>query len=361
MKTIVNINELVKGLKEINKVKENKEVAMTDNTLILSKNGRTVIAKNNIKTYVEINIDSDIEEEGQVVLTGQNIKIINKMKNHDAEITDNNVKVGNKNLKIHKFDFINFKEKEIENTYTINSKELLRLLEVDYCCDKTDTRPILQGVCFKNNKVCALDGYRMSLRTSDILNVNGEFVLHNSSIKVLKDFLPKKEDVKITINSNNTYTEFLFNNYRVVCYNMEGNYIKFEQITPQEIGRNTVKLNDIKYFKDSIDIINDMTKNYITKGIMKMTSENGQLKISANNLDNTFTDVIEESETNFSTFDVIAFNPKYLFEAFKYVDFEHSVTSVTFNVRNAVSPMVISEDFSLDNFELVLPVRIQNK
>ena len=135
MKTIVNINELVKGLKEINKVKKNKEVDITDNTLIISKNGKTVIAKNNIKTYVEINIDSDIEEEGQVVLT-------NKMKNHDAEITDNDIKVGNKNLKIPKFDFIDFKEKEIKNTYTINSKELLRLLEVDYCCDKTDARPI---------------------------------------------------------------------------------------------------------------------------------------------------------------------------------------------------------------------------
>ena len=355
MKTIVNINELVKGLKEINKVKENKEVAMKDNSLILSKNGRTVIAKNNIKTYVEINIDSDIEEEGQVVLTSQNIKIINKMKNHDTEITDNNIKVGNKNLNIPKFDFINFKEKEIENTYTINSKELSRLLEVDYCCDKTDTRPILQGVCFKNNRVCALDGYRMSLRTSNILNINGEFVLHNSSIKVLKDFLPKKEDVKITINSNNTYTEFLFNNYRVVCYNMEGNYIKFEQITPQEIGRNIVKLNDIKYFKDSIDIINDMTKSYTTK-IMEMTSENEQLKISANNLNNTFTDIIEGSETNFSTlFDVIAFNPRYLFETFKYINFEDSVT---FNFKNAISPMVISKDFSLDNFELILPIRI---
>ena len=330
MKTIVkNINELVKGLKELNKIKGNKEVAITtDNTLIISK---TVIAKNNIKTYVEINID--------------------------AEITEDNIKVGNKNLKIPKpkFDFIDFKEKEIENTYTINSKELLRLLEVDYCCDKTDARSILQGVCFKNNKVCALDGYRMSLRTSDILNVNGEFILHSSSVKVLKDFLPKKEDIEVTINLNNDYTEFLFNNYRVVCYNMEGNYIKFEQILPQEVGKNTVKLNDIKYFKDSIDIINDMTKGYTTK-IMKMTSENGQLKIFANYLYNNFTDVIEESEANFSTlFDVIAFNPKYLFEAFKYINFEDSVT---FNFKNAVSPMVISKDFSLDNFELVLPVRI---
>ena len=334
MKTIVkNINELVKGLKELNKIKENKEVAITtDNTLIISK---TVIAKNNIKTYVEINID--------------------------AEITEDNIKVGNKNLKIPKpkFDFIDFKEKEIENTYTINSKELLRLLEVDYCCDKTDARPILQGVCFKNNKVCALDGYRMSLRTSDILNINGEFVLHSSSVKVLKDFLPKKEDIEVTINLNNTYTEFLFNNYRVVCYNMEENYIKFDHILPQEVGENTVKLNDIKYFKDSIDIINDMTKGYTTK-IMKMTSENGQLKIFANYLYNNFTDVIEESEANFSTlFDVIAFNPKYLFEAFKYINFEDSVT---FNFKNAVSPMVISKDFSLDNFELILPLlKYKNK
>ena len=89
----------------------------------------------------------------------------------------------------------------------------------------------------------------------------------------------------------------------------------------------------------------------------KSIQENGQLKISANNLDNTFTDIIEGSETNFSTlFDVISFNPRYLFETFKYINFEDSVT---FNFKNAISPMVISKDFSLDNFELILPVRIQ--
>ena len=350
MKTIVNIKEMQKSIKELNKVKCDKDYKTSNNIHIETLKNEIVLSINNFTTQFKKTLKAEVLEQGSTTFDSSIGKMLLKFKNNDLIIEDKNISCKNKKLEFNIEKFKQIETSNLKNEYSIESNELLRLLEVDYCTSKDETRPILQGICFKNNQTCALDGYRLSLRSSEKINFNAEFVVHGESIKILKSILTSKMgQVKIILYEN--YVVFNFNNYELTCKLLEGKYVKYEQLVPKEMLPNKIEINNLEYFKESILFAKETDKN--DKPLVKFINENNQLKIQSNGLNAKYSDIIEDSIFT-GDYKTIAFNIKYIEAILKNNKYEN----LTMNFASPVSPMIVSESYDKENLELVLPVRI---
>ncbi|MEX0082964.1 hypothetical protein AB2T90_11060 [Clostridium butyricum] len=357
MKTILNIKELQTALKEVNKVKKNKEIPVLANVILRSKDGQTVIEKDNGFTRISKKINSSIEESGAIALQENTIKIISKLQNNDIVFTQEKITTGTKTIRFKNQEYIkNTELKECKEKFKISEKELYRLLEVSYCTAEDDTRPILKGVNFKQNKTCALDGYRMSIRTTSEYFINSEFTVNNDSISVLKSILNKKSKEVVIGKIYNDCVVFTIADTTIQCKFINGNFMRYETLIPQEVEKmTTIKINDIDEIKKSIDILKEI-KNERNSTILMLKESDKKLMLSASNKENEMFDVIQQSEyinynKNHET--EIWCNCKYVSDMLKIAQADNLYMSF----RNAISPILIYENDNLENFELILPVR----
>ena len=347
MKILVNVEEMKKAIKELNKVKGvNIHIEALDNKI-------NIFTNNLVYTQLKKTLEGNIAEEGSTNFSNNIGKMITKFKENELIIQDNNITCKNKKLEFVPEKFQAMENGKLKNEYTIEASELLRLLEVDYCTAKDETRPVLQGICFKNNQICALDGYRLSLRTSEKINFKNEFVVYGESIKILKSLLNPKslEQVKIFLFENHVI--FNFSNYELTCKLLEGHFINFNSLIPNDVMVNKIKINNVKYFKESLSMAKETYMDKNKKPIIKLLCDDNKLKIENTDDKIKYSDIIEESEY-ISHCDMIVFDINYLEAMLK----NNKYQNLTMHFANGVSPAVISENFNMDNLELVMPIRL---
>lgn len=352
MKIFVNVEEMKKAIKEFNKVKgENIHIEALDNKINIFTNNLTY-------TQLKKTLEGNIVETGSTSFNNNIGKMITKFKDNELIIQDNNIVCKNKKLEFIPEKFQAMENGTLKNEYTIEASELFRLLEVDYCTAIDETRPILQGICFKNNQVCALDGYRLSLRSSEKINFNAEFTIHSETIKILKSILNPKSSELVKIYLFENHVIFNFGDYELTCKLLEGHFVDFNSFIPKtNIEANKIKINNVEYFKDSILMAKETYINKKQKAFIKFSCDENKLKIE--NIDHNikYSDIIEESEYISKGCDIIAFNINYIEAALK----NNKYQNLTMHFVNGVSPVVFSENFDNDNLELILPIRLTTK
>lgn len=343
MKIMVNTKLMKESIKDLNKVKGT-------NIYIKALENKINIFTNNHLTQIKKVIPGDIIEEGSTTFSNNVAKLMMKFKENDMTIEDQDIICRNKNLKFIPEKFKAMERENLKNEYTIETEELLRMLEVDYCIAKDDTRPALKGVCFKNNQTCALDGYRMSLRTSEKINFDSEFVVPGESIKILKSILTSKvEQVKISLYEK--HVVFSFADYELTCKLLEENYVNFNVFIPGNVMTNKIIIKNVEYLKESIDMIK-ATYNDKKKAFIELLCDNNKLKIENIDCKIGYSDIIEESESS-TIYDILIFNINYLEALLK----NNKYNNLTIHSKDATSPIYFSENFDTDNFEIILPIR----
>lgn len=356
MKTIVNVKELQTIIKNVNKVKKS-DVLNSENIIIKAKNGQTSVIKDNGYTKITQKINSSIKEEGIIGLDENTIKILSKLPNNDIEFTNNKINSGTKEIKYINKEYI--KEIDLKDCiekFQISQEEMLRLLEVSYCASVDEVRPILQGINFKDNKLCALDGYRMSVRSTEKFKLSSNFTIHQDSVKILKSLLKKSNEL-IYGEVYKNYVLFKFNDTTIQCRYLEGDYIKYEQLINDNIDyMTTIKVNDIKEINKSLDILKDVKIN--NRSIIYFSNNEKRLSLRSNNNTNEITDTMNNSEYikfNSNGDTDICFNCRYLVDLFKVLK-DRNYIYMSF--KNNHSPMIIYEDDNLNDLELILPIRM---
>ena len=119
--------------------------------------------------------------------------------------------------------------------FSIKESELKTLLQVKYCKAQDNIRPTLKGMCFNANngqlETCCLDGYRVSKRVLENIQINDSvnFVLDNESILKLYKTSQKNNNI-VNIYMLNGYIEFEFINEIINCTLIDCNYINYNQI-----------------------------------------------------------------------------------------------------------------------------------
>ena len=343
MKIMVNTKIMKESIKDLNKVKGT-------NIFIKALENKTNIFTNNNFAQLKKSIPADIIEEGTTTFSNNVAKLMMKFKENDMTIEDNDIICRNKNLKFIPDDFKEMNTGNFINEYTIETEELLRLLEVDYCIAKDDTRLALKGVCFKNNQVCALDGYRMSLRTSKKIDFAGEFVVPGEAIKILKSILTTKEE-QVKISLFEKHVIFSFADYELTCKLLEENYVNFNVFIPGNVMTNKIIIKNVEYLKESIDMIKETYKDK-KKAFIELLCDNNKLKIENIDCKVGYSDIIEESECN-TIYDILIFNINYLEALLK----NNKYNNLTIHSKDATSPIYFSENFDTNNFEIILPIR----
>lgn len=113
-----------------------------------------------------------------------------------------------------------------QHTYPIE-KLMERYNSISYAISKDDLKPILKGINFKENKMVALDGYRLAVSTDtedNGLSFENEFTINNNTFLILKQF--KKGECDIISFKDITAFNLVSEDFTLLSRNLKGQYFK---------------------------------------------------------------------------------------------------------------------------------------
>ena len=346
MKIILDIN----NLHEILRISGAKKVAITEyDTVIAENNNIQIISK----------LECCVKERGSTIIPKNIIALMPKV--GEAVITENSISCGKRTITFEK-NSESISEIQVDNILTVLPKKDMDFLsEVDYAIAKDETRPILLGIHFENSATCALDGYRMSVRKSNTLNINSEFTIPAEMIKIFKK-IKSTANVEIALSKN--YAKLRCGNISIVGKILEGKFVNYKALIPNEF-RTTISLNKTELF--------NVLKSYKDVRVVKLGIEKNALITTANieeieknrrsdknksksknnyrviaTIEDKFKCHLKGEELN------IAFNALYLKEAIAMLDKEEC--KIKFN--SCVTAAIISEEVEEgERIEIINPTR----
>jgi DNA polymerase-3 subunit beta len=372
MKCEVSTYQFNKAIAKLEKVNTKKLTLPILESILITADAdqqTLTLSRTNLSTTVNIKLDITVIEPGEILLPDTTTKLISKIKDDYILISDESITAGKKNLKFVGADIEQYPTVESninEQQFQVTEKELYRMLEVKYACAKDETRPILTGICFDNNRTIALDAYRLSVRESEQYNSRlNKVVVSKDLYETLYKLLDKKSDSIVTVYTDinpddvrNEYNNvvnihkmrFQFNDIEIIGKTIEGDFINYKQIIPEDFATK-VTVNNIKQLNDELSFANEL-KTEKTLLVRLTMNENESLKLHA---DNCYNSVDSEVDADVEGKSIqMAFNNQFLVEALKYYD-----DKVIMKTMTNISPMIVTADDK--NLELILPVRMMQK
>ena len=334
-KIIANTKNLVAALEQVDKIINTKSsvyllrsafIQAEDGAMKISANNLDVIGCKTINCITDDKIMFALEDVKRV------IKALKYFKGCDTIITFDSDKVcnfedGKKSFKAgitdvndndaHSLfahlgkvwiDNINSNNSNIleQHTYTIE-KLMERYNSISYAIyAQGDSRPILKGINFKNNKMVAMDGYRLAVSTDTEdsgLSFENEFTINNNTFSILKQF--KKGECNIISFEDITAFNLLSEDFTLLSWNLKGQYFPWEAAIPCsftsefEFEKKNM-LENLKYFKE---IRVDKTMDMFAIKNNRLVSPYGSVDIKGLNISETsgykltyFTDAVKNLE-----------------------------------------------------------------
>ena len=289
------------------------------------------------------------EEEGSVVVNAKLFgDIIRKLPGGDISITsdeDNNVTV---KTSFSEFNIVGISADEFpkikdteENTYKVSIDKRLfgdMIRKTSFAASIDESKGIITGVLTEIERdslnMVALDGFRMSVVREKVANEDQKKVVINGRlINEIKNIISDSEDeeeVEIIIGSKNA--SFLFKDTKAVVRLLEGEFIKYRDILPDEGTCNVTA--DRNVLLDSIERAsllakegkNNLIKISINNDLLVITSRSEEGKVKE--------EVIVEKEGD----DIeIGFNSKYMIDALKAIDDDR----IKISFKGSTSPCLI--------------------
>lgn len=192
-----------------------------------------------------------------------------------------------------------------QHTYPIE-KLMERYNSISYAISKDDLKPILKGINFKENKMVALDDYRLAVSTDtedNGLSFENEFTINNNTFSILKQF--KKGECDIISFKDITAFNLMSEDFTLLSRNLKGQYFKWETAIPCSFSsefefEKKNMLENLKYLKE-IKVNKDM--NVFAIKTNTLVSPYGSVDIKDLNISETsgynltyFTDTIKNLE-----------------------------------------------------------------
>lgn len=330
--------------------------------LIIAKENEITLIGSDIDLSIETKIKAEVIEEGRAVLDSKLFgEIIKKLPNDEVEITtgDNNSVeiICQKSKAVLKYmsadDFPSLPSIDENMLFSIPQGILKNMIRgTIFATAQDEIRPILTGVLFevKNGKLnlVALDGLRLALKSEALENDNTiSSVIPGKSLgevaKILED---SEENVNITFTANH----ILFNlgRTKVISRLLEGDFIKYDSIIPYEYSLKVIAKRD--ELLDCIERASLMAKEGNTN-LVKLDIKDDIIVITS---DSQLGKAREELNVIMQGEPLqIAFNAKFLIDAFKIMEEEEIILELS----SSVSPCIVKNRNNDNCTYLVLPVR----
>ena len=319
---------------------------------------------NNLDLAIESHMEANIIQEGSVVVPSRLLsEVVRRLPNAEMEVTvqaNNSVKFSclNSIVTLQGFASDEFPSlPDISETQPIEISKMLlskMIRETIFAVAVDEARPILTGALMEveDNQVTmvCLDGYRLGLRKGklDTPHENRKVIIPGKSLQEVGKIMDE-DDQKISITVSDRHVLFDMGYTRIVSRVLEGEYINYKQIIPEDY-KTRVKV-DTKILADSIDrasLIAREGKN----NLIKLSLQDQKMVITSNSESGQ---VYEEIPIIQEGKDLeIAFNARYFMDMLKVLEDQE----ICLDFTTSVSPCVIRPIKGYDYTYLLLPVRI---
>lgn len=367
MKLKCNRTDLVEAVSIVEKAVPVKTTLPIMEGIFLEANDNCFhLVGNNMELGMECRIPAEVEKRGMVVVKANLFSVaVKKLPDFEDEVyieVDENDKIkiacGNA-----KFDFATASGEDFPllpvvddaNSFDIKETDLKNMIrQTVYAISTKEDKPVLTGVCFDVADgiihVVGCDGYRVAIRKENIeTDKSFKFILPGKNAKELLSVIGDSDKmVKISISANNVKVQL--DRCTFVSRIIEGEYLNYKSVADHK--NNLMIEVETSKILHSIDraamIVSEAAKSYVLLNIeddsVFINCESAMGKVN----DKFSVNMVGEPMQ-------IAFNPKYLIDAFKNVDDE----TVKFSFSTPVTPTVI-KPVEGDKFTyIVLPVRVK--
>lgn len=367
MKITVLTSMIQNSIKKLNYVSD-KEVEFPG-ILLIANDNKIVLQKSNGNTEIKSTIEADIINPGSVFIPINTIKLIEKLKNVDyIEINDEYIQADKKKITYKYLENSSYyKINSIVNTpaFEVSEGELNRLLSVKYAMSKEELRPVLTGINIQENRFAAVDGYRLSIRESKEFNTNINVTISGELVKILDKLINKKsnsivkvfyEEKELATNKKEViYLKFIIDNIEITSKLLEGEYIKYISIIPQDVYT-SLTLDNTNILIENMEFLKNIKTDERIIAKFNIDNQTNTLLVSGSSIDNKIEDELNCNITGESL--TIAFNSEYVLDVLK----QYKEDNIKMEFISAVSPCIIRKADSIDNYslDLILPVRLVN-
>ena len=333
-----------------------KKAPVADLTRIclnVTEKGILEVKAANMEHYITVTFDLVFgTESGSCTIDNEDLKVINKLpgrvtvtKEENKLIFDN----GKKKLYIPCYDTydINFPElKKDETSHVTDMREawtLETLTKLDIFTPHEYKNIAMECFNFntKKNRIEALDGHRIGLRTLNSCNIGEEkqetkYMLSNKCVPVFKKVLDKKSDNLITYQTDGKYNKITGNNFVYYSKCIDTSYFKTEEMLNESAEYNCVvnreNLMEIAKYNKDLRISKEDNKPMVLK------CKNNTLYSYMRTSRYETLDTVETKDFNVKEGFTIAFNPAYMFEGLNIMEKEDA----KIELKNSKAPALVT-------------------
>lgn len=364
MKFHCNPNDLSDALTTVSKALPLKPTApVFEGILIVAKGDTLTLSAYNIDLFIEKKIKAEILLEGECLVNGKFItdfirKIVGfdsiELEAHDLVLR---VRYGENETSIQCMEPMYSMPADVNEiaSFSIKEGDLRELIEKTiFCVALEDSRPILKGCLLEINgdamTAVALDGYRLAVNKTAIRTASEQVsvIVPGKTLGEISKILTDDEEI-VHAGIDERRIKFETGHTTIVSLLLEGKFIEYQKIVPAvHHTRVTVNKAELENGLDRAALVaRNKKNNYVklsvsTEGIaITSNSEIGAIKenVSA---------TMEGKQLE------IAFNSKYLFDAFSKI--KEDFIAIEFAGSNA--PAVIKPLEGDRYLYIVLPVRL---
>ncbi len=244
-----------------------------------------------------------------------------------------------------------------ENEFSINSKDLLKLLnKCKFSISNDETRHYLSGIFFHQTQTddknfltaAATDSHRMSIskvRLKDKIEFE-PIILPKKTIFQLCSLL-EDYDGEVRVSNIKSKIKFELNNSILISKLIDGKFPNYIQVVPRE---NQKKLEiDLKSFLNSVDRVASVSLDKKDGVKFNLTKDN--LDLSVNNTNSG--DGKENLSVKFDTDLDISFNSRYLIDIASQLDGDN----IEIYLKDTGSPALIKDPADFDSIYVVMPMK----
>jgi DNA polymerase-3 subunit beta len=358
-------DQLLEGVLTVQKAISNRTtLPILEGILFDCRAGILKITATDLELGIECHVEASIMEGGWVVLDARLIAdIIRKLPPADVDVFVDERNIARVECLNSCFEIQGQNGGDFPALATVDGEksfklpqDLLRSMirQTVFACAVNETRPILTGALMEISgsriSMVALDGFRLAVRTVNTELSYGEFTAIipaktlNEIYKILKDH---QDEIEINIAKNQALFEF--NGIRIISRLLEGDFINYKQIIPDEYSTK-IRVNTMD-FLDSCERASLLAREG-RNNLIKVSIKEDTMELSSNA---EIGKVLEKVAIVTQGKDLdIAFNSKYLIDVLKVLESEQLEVEFTTNVSPCTIKPVDGEMYTY----LLLPVRV---
>ncbi len=239
-------------------------------------------------------------------------------------------------------DFLNPPEVKESHTYQANTDALYqRYKRIKYALSDSSTRPTSQCVQFRDNRIVAVDGYRLAVSRDPSLQVEGVFFIPPGAM----DLLPILGNTSCSLLVGEKHIAFEADSIRIVTRVPDGEGLNVDAAIP--------KMSREEHTVDVDTLIHDL--QYLGEFITNPASQAVRLTGSSMSLSTSVGECSVTLDLKEPLKTICGFNVRYMLEGLKQFKAKRT-RAVTMGLSSPVAPIILTDGDG--DLAMILPMRL---